>query len=369
MIRLHSRALISVCLCAIWLSTQGCATDSQKAVYQKSKVAEPLEVPPDLTRPRSSDPITAPEAGAGAASASDYYGSAPRPAVPTPTVGFEVPGVTVHREGRWRWLEIDAEPGVVWVKARDFLLGEGFSLVREDNTLGIMETDFLENLANESRGKWGRMLGRVFSTGLRDRYRVRVEAGSEPGTTLMYLTHQGLRQMATSQEGVEIVSTYWTWRDSDPELEAEMMQRFMVSLGVGPREAGQAVALKETVPRTELLEKQGRYTLRVNDTFAHVWRHTSIALDRVGALIEDRNRDTGIYYIRVPERLIEEHADKGWFQKMFGGENEQRLREQLQLHVADIGDASLVTVHDKDGQRDDSQLARQLLQLLEANFQ
>jgi outer membrane protein assembly factor BamC len=363
----YSLALVGVLLCTLWFFLQGCASQSEKAVYQKSKAAEPLEVPPDLSRPSSSDSVAVP--GAGAASASDYYGTSPRPAVPTPSVGFQVPGVKVHRDGRWRWLEIEAEPGVVWVKARDFLLSEGFSLVREDNTLGIMETDFLDNLANEARGKWGRMLGRVFSTGLRDRYRVRVEPGPDPGTTLMYLTHQGMREMATSQEGVEIVSTYWTWRDSDPELEAEMMQRFILSLGVGPREAGAVVALKETQPRTELLETQGHYTLRVNDTFAHVWRRTSIALDRIGALVEDRNRDSGIYYMRVPERFIEEHADKSWFQKTFGGDNEQRLREQVQLHLSDIGDATLLSVHDKDGQRDDSQLARQLLELLESNFE
>jgi len=359
--------LLALVLGACLAALTACATESQKAVYQKSKASQELDVPPDLTRPGSSDSVAVPGASEPA-TASTYFGTGQRPAVPAPAVGFQVPGVKVHRDGRWRWLEIDAEPGVVWIRARDFLLGEGFSLVREDNTLGVMETDFLDNLANEARGKWGRMMGRVFGTGLRDKYRVRVEAGPEPGTTLLYLTHQGMRQESTSQEGVEIVSTYWVWRDSDPELEAEMMQRFMLSLGVGPREAGAVVALKETAPRTELLETQGRQALRVNDTFARAWRHTSIALDRMGALIEDRNRDSGVYYVRVPESFIQENADKSWFQKMFGGDGEQSVREQIQLHLADIGDATLVTVHDKDGQRDDSQLARQVLRLLEQNL-
>ena len=49
-----------------------------------------------------------------------------------------------ERNGDKRWLVVDAAPGQVWTKARDFWLTQGFIVEMEDPSIGIMETDWAE---------------------------------------------------------------------------------------------------------------------------------------------------------------------------------------------------------------------------------
>ena len=75
----------------------------------------------------------------------------------------------------------------------------------------------------------------LYSTGTRDRFRIRLERGKEPGTTEIYLSHQGMEEVVASGSGSDHISTMWQGRPSDPELETEMLRLLMAHLGAkGP---------------------------------------------------------------------------------------------------------------------------------------
>jgi outer membrane protein assembly factor BamC len=89
-----------------------------------------------------------------------------------------------------------------------------------------METDWAENRAKIQqdfiRNVLGKVIDSVYSTAERDKFRTRLEPGSTPGTTDIFISHRGMYEIFVS-EGKD--QTKWQPRPADPELEAEMLRR------------------------------------------------------------------------------------------------------------------------------------------------
>ena len=121
--------------------------------YRRSTLSQPLEVPPDLTASTIDDTLVIPELNpAGSASLSAYAnerGSArPQQAQKSEAVLPAQPGITLEQAGNQRWLVVVAPADQVWPKVREFWTSHGFALKRDDPTIGIMETDWVENRAD-----------------------------------------------------------------------------------------------------------------------------------------------------------------------------------------------------------------------------
>ena len=86
----------------------------------------------------------------------------------------------------------------------------------------------------------------------------------------------------SSQEAYE--EKLWQPRPSDPELEAEMLSRMMVYLGVTQEQATTAMAQGPRRPdRAKIVrEASGASVLTIDEDFSRAWRRTGLALDRVG---------------------------------------------------------------------------------------
>ena len=59
-----------------------------------------------------------------------------------------------------------------------------------------------------------------------------------------------------------------------------------------------------------------RSQLRINEGFARAWRLTGVALDRVGFAVEDRDRSSGIYFVRYNELSGVSQEEKGFFSRL-----------------------------------------------------
>ena len=74
----------------------------------------------------------------------------------------------------------------------------------EQPTLGIMETDWAENRASAPHSWLGEFSSKyvdlLTDTYRRDKFRSRIEAGSEPGTVEIYITHYGAVQVPTKPD-------------------------------------------------------------------------------------------------------------------------------------------------------------------------
>ena len=61
--------------------------------------------------------------------------------------------------------------------------------------------------------------------------------------------------------------------------------------------ANSATQLRASVTKAP----DGTLTLAVNDEFDRAWRRVGLALDRVGFVVEDKNRSNGIYFVRYTD--------------------------------------------------------------------
>ena len=76
------------------------------------------------------------------------------------------------------------------------------------------------------RNTLGRLLGNLYDTGERDRFRTRVERTA--GGSEIYVSHRGAEEVFV---GLTREATTWRARPNDPELEAEVLARMLVTLG------------------------------------------------------------------------------------------------------------------------------------------
>lgn len=364
----HTGTLLSILAGSLLLSACSAldkvAPGRQKVDYKKSKAAESLEVPPDL----SSQTINEAPSTVDSASStlSGFNEGLP---VGVSTVLPDQSNMQFERDGDQQWLVVQGKPSQVWPKVREFWLEEGFLIKMEDPRVGILETGWSENRADIPKGPIRNVLGKVmdfaYSAATRDQYRVRLERGVEPQTTEIYLTHRGVEEVIKGS--VEDNSIVWEPRPSDPELEAEMLKRMMVYLGVEERKAESMLVRKtaEQKPRARMVSVKEGSMLMIDEDFSRAWRRTGVALDRVGFAVEDRNRSEGIYYVRYNDPLADQDKEGVLNKLAFWSKNDKDTSTQYQIEVQAQGAVTHIVVNNAQGRRDTSGTAKRILSLLE----
>ncbi|HIE55975.1 MAG TPA: outer membrane protein assembly factor BamC, partial [Chromatiaceae bacterium] len=223
----------------------------KKVEYKREVIADKrLEVPPDLTSSRIDDQI--PDLGSGgSASYVDYSSDKARRTVlssATGTAGVlpEVPDIQVMRDGQDRWLVIRGPADAVWDKVVSFWQENGILLDEMDPQAGVMQTSWLENRADVPNDAITDFIRGVFpglyGAATRDRFRIRLEEGEQAGTTELYLTHFGMEQDFASSTTNEDEQIYWKIRPRDPGLEAVMLRKLMVHMGLAEQQAREGLA-------------------------------------------------------------------------------------------------------------------------------
>ena len=339
----------------------------KKIEYKKSHAGSALEIPPDLSAPRRSGEYGIPGGGRGTATYSDY--------ALDETSGSEGPlvlpikeGIQVKRDGDKRWLVINTDADNLWDRTRDFWLQEGFLLTQADPTVGLMETDWSENRADIPSGLIRDTLKKfadfAYSSPTRDKYRTRFERGDNADVTEIYITHQGVREVIAGEAG----NTVWEARPSDPGLEAAMLTRLAVFLGLEKERAKHMVAeaRRARTSGVQIVRNADGVALDVKADFSRTWREVGLALDRVGFAVEDRDRSAGVYDVRYHDPLKEQTQKKGWLDKMkFWGSDDTKIsQDPYQVKVASVGATSRVIILDGNGVRDNSSTAQRILTLL-----
>ena len=149
----------------------------------------------------------------------------------------------------------------------------------------------------------------------RDKFRARIERGSEPGTVEIYISHRGSEQMPM-KIGQGGSPEDWNWMPSppNPQLEAEFLEKLMVALGTPAPAAAQAIAAETNSPDRARIDKSTEGAqLVVDDTFDRAWRRVGLALDRTGFTVVDRDRSKGLYFVRYANPdLAKKKPTKGW---------------------------------------------------------
>jgi outer membrane protein assembly factor BamC len=382
--------------------------------YKSAGRAKPLEVPPDLTAARTSDAYNVP----GSATYSTYSENQATNEPGVEQVLPKVENVRMVKAGAQRWLVVDAPAEKVWPVVREFWLEQGFAVRVENADIGIMETDWISaEKVKMDKEKNGGYLSRFDQwmdelSGMADRrkFRTRLERGEKEGTTEIFMTHRTVA--GTPDNGLETVekagfgkfSTGYRsdagkqdekFADIDSDLNAELLRRLMLKLGVAEKQAEQLVNNPIPAKRAEVVkEADSSVTLRVDDEFDRAWRRVGLALDRVGFVMEDKDRSNGLFYVRYSDVDIDSAPakKKGLLEalKFWGDDKEEAANapqdekstadklkfwkgkddktdtaKQYRIRVSENENGtSDVNVVDKDGKRNPSNVANRIIALL-----
>ncbi|NSL54143.1 outer membrane protein assembly factor BamC [Uliginosibacterium aquaticum] len=336
-----------------------------------------LIVPPDLVTPRRDERFVVPDTP-GSATYSGYTAATAAPgaaaAKPAAAVPVAADKVRMERFGNTRWLVLQGNSEQLWPKLRDFWKELGFVLVKDDQQLLIMETDWAENRAkvysDPVRNALSYVLGSMVSNGERDRYRTRIEQGARPGEVEIYITHRGLEEKMYNPNMGNQTGTYFELQPSNPEMEAEMLTRLMIRLGRDETSAREVVAevAKPVAERATLgAAADGSQQLTVKDGLDRSWRQVGLALDRIGVVVEDRDRAKGLYFVRYvsAEDLTGQKKESGgWFSGWFGSGKKESGTDQFRVAVSAAGEQTVVQLQDKEGKPASTEASRQILGLL-----
>jgi len=367
----------SVSLIALSLVLSACSgslVESKKIDYKSARQLPPLEIPPDLTAPTRDDRYAVPDVSPrGVATFSAY--SSDRAAQPQTQASTEVlPAVEnmrVERAGTQRWLVVPGKADVVWPKVKDFWLELGFVVNIDRPEIGVMETDWAEDRAKIPqdfvRSAIGGVLDGLFSTPERDKFRTRLEAGRDPNTVEIYISHRGMVEIFPTEAKD---TTIWQPRPADPELEAEMLRRLMVRLGAQEERAAAAVAAAPAAEKAILRTNGGKASLAMQESFDRAWRRVGLALDRIGFTVEDRDRSKGLYFVRYvdPDADVRGKKSDGFLSKLAFWRSKEEVAasgSEYRLRVQGEGEASSITVMTREGGEDSSETARRILTLLQ----
>ncbi len=353
----------------LMLSLGGCALFGDKPEKSPAKLREILEVPPDLARPAGDDLAVVPPGGAAAYS--DYIAKPPaaNTALAVPATGTTTPAVAANsnvrleRDGIQRWLVVQAAPDMVKARVRSYLASRKLELAVDDPKSGIFETEWKERKVNLGTNVLTRALSSMQSTGLRDKFRIRIEPGRSDGTSEIYVSHLGLEEVVTGN--ISTPSSTWQPRATDLQAEAELLSALMTSFGMSEQAAKDQVGKAATGGALKV--KDG--LLLQQQDMDQAWRRVGQALDRSGFTIEDRDRGRGIYY--VYDRSAAEAAKKnsvfgGWLRF---GESAEVYEDRFQVALKAAEGGIGMKVLNVKGEQTESKNGERLLEYLQQQLQ
>ena len=287
--------------------------------YQGDDKVDSLVIPPDLTKPNSQGMF------AENIEVNDNYQVT------------EVQNVEVRRDNIRRWLLVDMPPNDVWLLSKEFFRSFGFKIEKENQKIGIMETDYLEidtNVPDKSLGAiragLSKLLNTQYGLPIADKYRIRIESVDNPEQSEVYLTLSSIGEVVQGELRV------WQTREKDVELEIEMLLNLMVFLGSDRSEAINKIqASKEKIEtQVSVIKSESGYaTLVFPYNKKQTWSYLGWALDELNVDIEDLDPIDGSYFIHITK-------DQGFFSKLLStvtsGQTYQLVVKQLDATYSQV---------------------------------
>jgi outer membrane protein assembly factor BamC len=359
---------------ALALALAGCSSNNlfsgDRVDYRSAATkTNPLEIPPDLTQLSRDGRYQQPQRGVVTASTLPTGASTIRTAAPASVAPGTLGEYKVERDEHRRWLSVPKPPEQIWPQIVSFWQDLGFTLVKNDASAGVMETNWAENRAklpqDVIRKSIGTLLDSVYSTSELDQYRTRVER--TPTGSEIFITHKGMEEVYTSAKND---ATKWQSRPPDPQMESEMLARLLVKLGATETAARSAVDNPVTATpaaaRARILTGTPGAALEVDDGLDRAWRRVGIALDRSGFTVEDRDRAAGLYFVRyVDPKSAGLDATTGFFSKLFGGSTDSSgAAVKYQVSLKSDGSKTIVSVLNSQGAPDAGENSKRIADTL-----
>jgi len=406
------KLLISLALATLLAGCDSIPFIDNSSDYKTAGRGRPLEVPPDLTSISTDETYTVP----GGTTYSTYSQGQATPQqedklLPSPD------GVRLERAGSQRWLVVPLPPEKVWPIVREFWTDLGFAVQVESTKTGVMETEWADAsaLVKDESGnylsKFQGWLDKLEGLNNRQKFRTRIDRTENDSETEIYMSHRSVSNAPGDNKSrtvtrLGVIDNGYKPDDerknsTSEDIDAELLRRLMVKLGVAEQQSQTIMANPVQEKRASTsTDKNGVVTLTLNDPFDRAWRRVGLSLDRIGFVVEDRDRSRGLFYVRYSDLEVDQPSgdkkgllsslkfwgddeddknkpkepepapkkdDKGIVDKLkfWDSEKEKAVVEaQYRIKVDRGGDTTPVVVVDKNGKQDTSKTANRILNML-----
>ncbi|MDG2460808.1 MAG: outer membrane protein assembly factor BamC [Luminiphilus sp.] len=309
--------------------------------YQTAPELAPIDVPAHLSTDAIQPDYPVPAVAASAQLATQF--ETPRP---TPlTANNQADAVRIQSLVGERWALVSVAPGQLWPQVRGFLTTSGIGVAAVDAEAGLIDT------------QWVKLEDRELAV----RFRFRVDTGVQRNTAELHVLQQ--------TRGVEDAS--WPGESDDRDLEKKMLEDVAQYL------ANSAESAPISMMADRAMSDSGRITLEDTETttrirlelpFDRAWASVVKGTEAADFAIDDRDRSQGILYVTFVGP--QEEDDSGWFDWLWGGEDDHPLaghRYQIRLDNSDQG-VVLITLLGPEGEPIERREQQALLTILRGNI-
>lgn len=340
--------------------------DKTNIRYYADKTVNNLEVPPDLTKPNHKNALHLDKFIDDDKNLTTFDDNEEKiiSSIKNQNIDIEV-----KRSGAKRWLIVKKDADFVWNTAREFLKDLGFRILKSNKNIGIMETNYLENkvdIPNQNLGLIRSMFKSAFKARYAlptiDKYRIRLE-NIDNNTTEVHLSIHSMREIATNK-GEKNENTIWQEKETDKDMEIEMLYRLMVYMGS-----------EKSMAKDKITEATNKQHIKVNLTtglggnaklqFAldrnKTWDAISWAFDKLNIDIDDRDKGDYSFYLNIANE-----KERGIMSKLFGDE---AIKQNIRIKIKQISPTlSEVYFIDVSGENDVKDFSKALFTKIKQQF-
>jgi len=299
LLRFGCLACLSVTLsgCGMFFGDDGVFRNREND-YLKADSLPPLVLPPTANKEALGElypipPISAADFGYDA-TASDYEVPRPMPL----SANMLQDNVKIQRVGENSWILVNAAPGELWPRIRNFLNSNNLSVTRADLKQGIIETGWLQ-----------------FKTDLNsyDRYRLQIDQGIQPETSEIHITHMNVAGSTKPVQDPE-----WPSKSMNPEREKWLLDELAGTLATDSAAVGTSLLAQGLGGNAAAKAALGMYknepvmTLKLDKT--RTMATIAYAAKRDGFQLFDSDAGTGMFYVFYKNP---QDAKPGWFKRFF----------------------------------------------------
>lgn len=236
-------------------------------------------------------PITATDFGYDPDSIDD---AVPRPMPLSANLAQE--NVKIQRVGDESWILLNAAPGEVWPRIRNFLNVNSLAVSRADIGRGIIETNWLQ-----------------FKTDLTsyDRYRLQIDQGVQPETTEVHIVH-----MSVPKTEKPVTDVGWPRKSVNVEREKWLLDELAATLASETTEGGTSLlaqAIGGSV-KASLTMVRGEPAMLVKLDRVRAFATLAYAAKQDGFTTFEADADAALYYVNY---LNPEDAKPGFLKRLF----------------------------------------------------
>ena len=373
------------------LLVSACSTSSlrdaipdRRPDYRQSNVSRQLEIPPDLSGGTLDDQLTVPDMNP--ASVASYRAYSQDNAVRDKRGFIEVLpqlyGVQViEQPGTLPYILVSADTTTTWTAVKKYWENNGIRLRTQEPAIGLMETDWLENLADLPRTGISGLLDGIIrlthDSGTRDRYRVRFSREGDGKTGVSIVYSQAEEKAVRDGNNKDPQGFRWQQSDNDnPELQLEMTRRIALFISAELRrqnelqqkhgDAGASAAASGV--RAQLTTADGKPALAIQGNYSQAWRVLGIGLDKASFALEKQDYNSGTYQVQYQPQSAEKAEKTGFWARLWGGKKPQKADNapRYLIRLADQGDHSIAVVQTLAGKAASDKEARALLETVQS---